>query len=307
MAKVYILGSINMDLVMETAKIPLRGETLFGEHFFVNPGGKGANQAVACAKQGAETRLIGAIGNDALGMEALTALKNYGVDCTDVRQKNAWSTGIAIILVENHDNRILLSTGANFQIFKEDIDQGLVDAKLGDIFIAQFENNPEATTYGLYVAHEKGLTVLLNPAPARKIDSNLLKNVDYLILNETECEMITGIHPDDITHIREAQRKLAILGCSKTLLTVGGRGCYSLIDGTIRHYPALPIFPIDTTAAGDTFVGAFAYGLLAFSGDLQKSINYATKAAGLTCLKKGAQQSIPTRNDVERYCFTKDE
>ncbi len=307
MAQVYILGSINMDLVMETAQIPSRGETLFGEHFFVNSGGKGANQAVACAKQGIKTKLIGAVGGDAFGMEALSALKNDGVDCTFVSPKSACSTGIAIILVENHDNRILLSPGANFQITKEDIDRGLSDAQPGDIFIAQFENNPEATTYGLRVAHKKGLTVLLNPAPARKIDSSLLKNVDYLILNETECEMITGINPNDMTRIHEAHSALTLLGCSKTLLTVGDRGCYSLIDGTIGHNPALSIHPIDTTAAGDTFVGGFAYGLLAFSGDLQKVIRYATKAAGLTCLKKGAQQSIPTRNEVEGYCFTKDE
>ncbi len=301
MKRIFVLGSINIDLVMETRTMPTRGETLFGDNFFVNAGGKGANQAVACAKQGIETFLIGSVGDDFFGIEATNALKTYGVHCETVKKKSNCSTGVAIILVENHDNRILLSSGANFKMSEKEIEEGLIEANPGDVFIAQFENNPEATLYGLKRAHEKGLTVILNPAPARLIDLTLLKYVDFLILNETECEAITGIVPNGLPNIQRAQQQMIQLGCSKTVLTVGSRGCYSLMEENIRHYPACMINPVDTTAAGDTFVGGFAFGFIEFSGNLEKSIIYATKAAALTCLKKGAQQSIPTRNEVEAY------
>ncbi len=301
MKRIFVLGSINIDLVMETRTMPMRGETLFGDNFFVNPGGKGANQAVTCAKQGIETILIGSVGDDAFGIQAISSLETYGVHCENVKKKSNCTTGVAIILVENHDNRILLSSGANIQMSEQDIEDGLLGANPEDVFIAQFENNPEATLYGLKRAREKGLTVILNPAPARSIDITLLKHVDYLILNETECEAITGIVPDELPNIQKAQQKMIKLGCSKTVLTVGSRGCYSLMEENIQHYPACMINPVDTTAAGDTFVGGFAFGLIVFSGNLEKSILYATKAAALTCLKKGAQQSIPTRNEVEAY------
>ncbi len=299
MRKVYVLGSINMDLVISVARMPARGETMHGKDFFTNSGGKGANQAVACAKQGVDTYLIGAVGEDVFASDLCNALEAYGVRTPFVRQLPT-STGVAVILIEHGDNRIVLDGGANLRITREQIDTALAHAECGDYFVAQLENNADAVHYALAKAKEKGMVTIFNPAPAVAQPKEIYKNVDILVLNETECEILTGIAPENAETMHSAYRAAAQWGVQCFVLTLGSRGsvCFTA-EGT---YPVAPhsVSAVDTTAAGDTFVGTLA-ARLAQGQTLRSALRSASAASALTCCKKGAQCAIPTHDEVETF------
>ena len=204
MKNVYVLGSINMDMVITTPYIPKEGETLMGSNFFLNGGGKGANQAVASAKQNVITYLIGNVGNDVFGKDLYSNLCDYNVDCEFVCKLNNSTTGVAMIIVHNNDNRIILDSGANFCVSNNQIDDALKTAQNGDIFVCQLENNLNAVVYGLKCAKEKNMITIFNPAPAKVLDKDIYNYVDYLILNETECEILSGINPIDVENTLKA-------------------------------------------------------------------------------------------------------
>jgi len=287
MQKVFVTGSINTDLVITTPYMPKLGETLTGSGFFSARGGKGANQAVAAARLGGNVIMCGCVGNDSFGEEAIKSLSDAGVNTKRIRKIDNTPTGTAIIVVENGDNRIILDKGANAHLTKKDIDETLSDANEGDIYLTQLENPIEVIGYGLKKAKEKGLYVVLNPAPANKEIIPYLEYCDLITPNESETALLGG---EDF-----------LLTKAKVILkTLGGDG-FEIIDKIGRkHYPCMKITPVDTTAAGDTLCGGLV-AQLANGKELEESALFGSKAASIACTKKGAQPSIPTYEEVVRY------
>ena len=285
--KVFVVGSINTDLVISAPYMPKAGETLTGGGFFSAHGGKGANQAVAAARLGADVVMCGCVGEDAFGSEALAALQKEGIDLSFVRTVQGVSTGTAVIVVVNGDNRIILDKGANAYLSKEDIDRALDCANAGDIYLTQLENPIEIIGYGLKRAKEKGMFVILNPAPAASEISPYVKYCDLLTPNETETEILGG--------------KDKLLKMGKTLLTTLGSKGFSIDkNGEYKQYPCPKVQAVDTTAAGDTLCGGLV-AKLAAGESLEDAALFGSKAASLACTRKGAQPSIPTLLEVEKF------
>lgn len=285
MKKIFIVGSINTDLVIKTPYMPQKGETLTGEGFFIAHGGKGANQAVATARLGGKVVMCGCVGNDSFGKEAVESLKRDGVDTTYIRTVDGVSTGTAIIIVSCGDNRIILNKGANAFLNKNDIDQTLKDAKSGDIYLTQLENPIEVIGYGLKKAHEKGMYVVLNPAPANKEVLEYVKYCNLITPNETELEILGG---------RELLLNMGI----DILVTLGEKGFEIINANDKQTYPCIKIKPVDTTAAGDTLCGGLV-ARLSSGCDLVESAKYGSLAASIACTREGAQPSIPLKKEVD--------
>lgn len=301
MRKIYVLGSINMDMVITTPYIPAEGETLSGNNFFLNGGGKGANQAVAAAKQNVITHLIGNVGNDIFGKDLINNLKNYKVDTTYLGELDNIPTGVAMIIIHNNDNRIILDGGANHKVTYTQIDEALKTAGINDIFITQLENNIDAVIYGLKKAKENKMVTIFNPAPAKILDSEIYNYIDYLILNETECEILSGLYPKDEATINEVYNKL---GVKNLIITLGSKGSLLVKSNEIVKISPNKVNAVDTTAAGDTYVGVFASQLVKGKSEID-ALNYASITSSLTCLKEGAQQSIPYEHEVIEYLNNK--
>lgn len=287
MKKIYVVGSVNTDLVITTPYMPKAGETLTGSGFFVAHGGKGANQAVAAARLGGKVVMCGLVGDDDFGKSAVRGLNEVGIDVSHVRVVSGSPSGIAVIIIENGDNRIILDKGANAELSEKNIDEALSDAEEGDIYLTQLETPVKVIGYGLKKAKEKGMYVILNPAPANKDVVPYLKYCDLITPNETETEIMGG-------------REFLLSQVPTLLVTLGGNG-FEIIDknGT-KHYDCLKINPVDTTAAGDTLCGGLA-AMLSKGKTLEESAIFGSKAASIACTRKGAQPSIPTLTEVENY------
>ena len=298
----YVLGSINMDMVISTPYIPSQGETLTGNNFFLNNGGKGANQAVAIAKQNVPTFLISAVGNDEFGKMTLNKLKSYNVNLDYVNTINNINTGVAMIIIENKDNRIILDSGANYKISTLQIDKALEHANENDVFVCQLENNEDAIYYGLKQAKKKKMITIFNAAPAKKIDQTIFNYVDYLIVNESECEIISSIKPINKQEILKAYNFIKV---KKLIITLGSKCSVLVEDEKIYQINANKVDVVDTTAAGDTYVGVLASQIIN-NKNMIEALNYASIASSLTCKVQGAQKSIPTEKDVEEYINNKE-
>lgn len=294
---VYILGSINMDIVANVAAMPRAGETLTAQSFFVNPGGKGANQAVAVGKLGGKVRMIGKVGTDAYAQPMLQNLRDAGVDTRFVTQAEGTS-GVAMIIVEGGENRIILDTGANHKLTTADVDEGLAEAAAGDVLLMQLEVPLDVVEYALRVGKQKGMITILNPAPAVPLSDELLSNVDVISPNETETEILTGVQPRDVVHVALAVKKLYQKGVKHVIITMGGRGSAVSHGQNITEIPSRKVQVVDTTAAGDTFVGTVALKL-ADGVDIVEACRFATAASAITIQRKGAAVSIPTLAEVE--------
>ena len=244
--------------------------------------------------------LIASVGNDVFGNDLIKTLSNYNVDVTYIDKLGDTSTGVAMIIIENKDNRIILDGGANRKISNEQIDKALVDAKENDIFITQLENNIDAVLYGLKKAKEKGMITLFNPAPAIKLENEFYSYVDYLIVNESECEILTTIDPVSLEDKKKAYKVLCDLGVKNLIITLGSKGSICFAGNEVIEVKANKVDAIDTTAAGDTFVGTLASKLIN-NASLKEALDYASICSSLTCLKNGAQQSIPTLKEVNEY------
>ena len=295
MKNIFVFGSINYDLVMSSPHMPKKGETVKGDNFFTNSGGKGANQAVACSKLGGNTFMLGATGADAFGTECKNALKAYGVNTGFVQTVENCATGTAVIILAECDNRIIIAGGANVSFDKEKR-YGVINknVKRGDIFICQLEISAECVAKGFEIAKSNGALTILNPAPAQKIGVEILKHTDIIIPNETEAEVITGESAGCINGLKNAGKYFKAFGVSEAVITLGSRGCY--YNGKI--YPAHKADKVvDTTAAGDTFIGALA-GRLAAGLDIAGSLDFCQKACALKVARRGAQIAIPTLAEV---------
>lgn len=301
MKKVIVFGSLNMDLTIESDRIPQKGETIDGHDFFTNTGGKGANQAVASAKLGAETFLIGRVGTDVFGNMALNKLKEYGVHCRLVSRSQNQPTGTAVILRCEGDNRIILSAGANHEIRIQEVEKALCSiAEPGDIFLTQFECDYQTTLDAVRLAKKMGLFTLMNPAPAKKIPDILYPLISQIVLNQTECEYLTGIYPQMEQDYRKVTEFFQAKGVGSVIVTLGAGGSITADSDEIRHVRSYRVPRVDTTAAGDCYIGALA-AATARGESLAESMIFATKAAALTITKSGAQQSIPYANDLTEF------
>ena len=287
MKKIYVVGSINTDLVIKAPYMPVSGETLTGEGFFTAHGGKGANQAVAAARLGGNVVMCGCVGEDDFGKAAVEAFKHDGIDTQYVRVVENTPSGTAIIIVVDGDNRIILDKGANGSLTQQDIDCALENAKEGDIYLTQLENPIEIIGYGLKKAKEKGMYVVLNPAPANKAIEPYLSDCDLITPNETEVDLLGG-------------REKLLEKVETLLVTLGGEGYEIVTRESRRSYPCIKITPVDTTAAGDTLCGGLV-AMIAEGKALEEAAKFGSKAASIACTRKGAQPSIPTRTEVEEW------
>lgn len=288
MKKVIIAGSLNTDLVINAPYAPRGGETIMGSGFMVNSGGKGANQATAVAKLGGRAYMCGCVGADAFGEELIKNLRGAGVNTDFVRKIEGTPSGVAIIVVTEGENRIIIDSGANGQLSEADIDKALSQAEAGDIYLTQLENPIDVVGYGLQRAKEKGLFTVLNPAPANKEILKYAEFVDIITPNETENEILGG------------KDSLFARGIKTVITTLGGAGYEIATAEGARTYPCIKITPVDTTAAGDTATGGLC-AKLAEGASVEEAMAYGSLAASIACTRKGAQMSIPTRCEVEDY------
>lgn len=300
MNKVFVLGSINCDLVISSDRFPQAGETIAGKNFFINSGGKGANQAVACSKLGAETYLIGAVGQDIFGQMCFRALEESGCSTRFVKQISGASTGIASIWVIGGENRILLDSGANFCLEEGYVLKVLQEqCREGDILVSQLEVGASVVEKAFGYAKKLGMKTVLNPTPvpAGGIDPNLLKCTDILVPNQTEAEGICGFEVRNRADLRRAALRLSEYGAGEILITLGKDGAYYYGKGVERTEKIFPVPAVDTTAAGDTTIGALAYRL-ASGHTVSDSMLFCAAASAIAVSREGAQQSIPTLPEV---------
>ncbi len=295
---VVVVGSLNMDLVFRVPRVPGEGETLTGRDFQQIPGGKGANQAVACARMGAKVAHVGCVGTDAFGAELIAGLRRDNIDVTHVTAEAGVASGIAMILVDDTaQNRIVLAPGAN-----AGLSAGHVGAAAGVIadaalMVLQLEVPLETVQAAIGIAKEAGCPVLLNPAPARELPDEVLANVDYLVPNESEATILSGIAVTDLSSAAQAARALRARGAGTVLLTLGGKGVLVAGEAGTCHFPAIPVQAVDTTAAGDTFIGGFVTGLIE-GRSVADAVALGQRAAALCVSRAGAQPSIPFRNEL---------
>mgnify|MGYP003290890154 CR=1 FL=1 len=297
--KIFIVGSINMDLVINAPFMPENGMTINGSNFLTNPGGKGANQAVAVSKLGGNSYMVGAVG-EAFGSELKNTLDSYGVNTEFVKEYSNTSSGIAVIVVVDGDNRIILDAGSNALVDRELIDTALSYASEGDYLICQLEIPQESVRYALKKAKEIKMVTVLNPAPAANLIDGILENVDIFNTNQFETEFYTGIYPKDEKTQMEAAHKLNDMGVSTVLITLGAHGSCAIQNGQYFRADGYKVNVVDTTAAGDTYIGAFV-AKLSEGSSLTEAMNYASKASALTVTKQGAQQAIPYKTEVDYY------
>lgn len=296
MKKIYIVGSLNMDLVIETEKMPEAGMTVTGGGFMTNPGGKGANQAAAVGKLGGNAYMVGAVG-ESFGDELVKALERHSVSAEFVERHTGVSSGIAVIVVADGDNRIILEKGANARLSFDAIDRALMTASEGDFLVTQLEISQAAVRYALQKAKEKKMVTLLNPAPSAPLEDGILPYCDYFAPNQSETEFYTGIYPSDEKTAEAASRALQQMGVANTLITMGVSGSYALCGNESYRAEAFPVKAVDTTAAGDTFVGGFVTRL-SEGASVFEAMRFASKASSITVTRRGAQQSIPTRDEI---------
>ncbi len=288
MKKIIIVGSLNTDLVINAPYAPVGGETLMGSGFMINSGGKGANQACACSKLGGNAYMCGCVGNDSFGNELIDNLKNVGVNTDFIRKVENTPSGVAVIVVTNGENRIIIDSGANGYLSKDDIDKVLEIATQGDIYLTQLENPIDVIGYGLKKAKENGLFTVLNPAPANTDILKYAPYVDIITPNETESEILGG------------KDTLFNQGIKTVITTLGSRGFEIATQGETKTYPCIKITPVDTTAAGDTACGGLC-AMLSQGKELDEAMKFGSLAASIACTKAGAQKSIPTKDEVDSY------
>jgi len=300
-AKVVVIGSLNMDLVTRAPRLPRGGETLIGESFCTIPGGKGANQAVAAARLGAQVSMVGCVGSDAYGQQLRGALLAEGIDCQAVSVVDG-SSGVALIVVDdNSQNAIVIVAGANGALIPDVLDRFDEVLQGADVVICQLEV-PDATVgYALKRARELGKIVILNPAPAsHALPADWYACVDYLIPNESEAAVLSALAVDSLETAEAAAAHLIAAGAGKVIVTLGAQGLMFANGASFEHFPAPRVKAVDTTAAGDTFVGGFAAALASGKSEVE-AIRFGQAAAALSVTRAGAQPSIPTLLEVQAF------
>lgn len=297
---ITVVGSINMDLIVKTDEIPRIGETIIGSELLQMPGGKGANQGVAIAKLNNNITFLGKVGNDIFGEELLKSMEEWGVNVEHIEISDA-STGIAVINVDREgNNNIVVIPGANYDVDKEYLERHLKAFKESDIILFQLEIPLDTVKKGLKISKNLGKITILNPAPAKELDNEIIKNVDILIPNEYELERISKIPVKDENSMLEAAEFLLKKGVKEIVVTLGDKGVLHVNSKGHKFYDAYRVNVVDTTGAGDSFIGGFTSSYLE-NKDIGQAIEVGQKTAALSIQKVGAQSSLPTEEEIERF------
>jgi len=284
------MGSLNMDLSLETKRFPQAGETLMGENYIASPGGKGENQAIAAAYYGSDVKILGAVGDDHFGEEIKLNLKKFKVDVSNVLVKSEARTGVAFITVAHTDNTIVVSPGANALVNEDDVDRFLEDAQEGDIFVSQLELPLSTVSYALQIAKNRKMKTILNPSPATDKILDVLPLCDFLIPNQSELFILR-----DTIDVAKASKQDTALN---TIVTLGDKGVH-YIDEDVKFKAYEPENAIDTTGAGDCFIGAFA-SMIARGEKVIHAVDFARCAASLSCQKRGTSEALRPFSEVEK-------
>ena len=299
--QILVVGSCNTDMVIKAAHLPRPGETILGGTFFMNPGGKGANQAVAIARLGGSVTFICKTGSDIFGHQSQQLFEEEGINTSYVFSDSGNPSGVALITVdEKAENCIVVASGANANLLPSDLAKAEEAIELADLILMQLEVPMETVCFVADIAWQKGKKVILNPAPAHPLPADLLHHLYLITPNETEAEMITGVKiTDDISAV-EAARVLSGMGVQHVIITLGSKGALICSDGEAEIVPALKVEAVDTTAAGDVFNGALTVAL-SEGRSLKESVRFACKASAISVTRVGAQSSAPYRNEVDIF------
>ena len=298
MPKIIVVGSSNTDMVIQSERIPRPGETILGGSFFMNPGGKGANQAVAAARLGGDVHFICKVGQDVFGDMARQQFENEGMHTEFVMSDANLPSGVALINVDAQgENSITVASGANGALHTTDIDQAEAIFESGDVLLIQLETPLETVWHAIKKAHKKGLKVILNPAPAAEIPDEIYPYIYTLTPNETETELLTGVSIDSLAKTQEAAHILLNKGLKHLIITMGSQGAYYQSAETKLFIPTKPVQAVDTTAAGDCFNGALAVSI-SQAKDWEPAIQFACEAATRSVTQMGAQASMPYLADL---------
>lgn len=299
--KLVVLGSINADHILNLESFPTSGETVTGHHYQVAFGGKGANQAVAAGRSGADIAFIACTGDDDIGERVRRQLERDRIDVAPVRAVNAQSTGVALIFVNAEgENVIGIHAGANAALSVEQVEAEKARIAGAQALLMQLESPLESVLAAAKIAHQHQTTVVLNPAPARDLPDELLSLIDIITPNETEAEKLTGIRVENDDDAAKAARVLHEKGIGIVMITLGSRGVWVSHDGQGRRVPGFKVQAVDTIAAGDTFNGAFVTALLEGTA-LDEAIRFAHAAAAIAVTRKGAQPSVPWREEIDEF------
>ena len=307
MQDILVIGSLNADLVVRAPHFPQPGETISGDDLHIIPGGKGANQAVAAARQGANVAMLGRVGNDSFGPFLLDSLKSNSVDITHVHADDS-ATGTAIIVVDaNGQNSIVLSAGANGKVSPADVDNAT--SLRPSLILLQLEIPIPTVLHAAQYARKNNIRVILNPAPAKSLPDELISLIDFIIPNETELSLLTGLEVKDIPSAENAAKVLLDRGAKNVIVTLGEKGALLVSGNQTTQVNAYKVDVVDTTAAGDAFIGGFASNLLesddmrqqASSLQIIEAVKYANACGALAATKFGAQPSLPTKEETENF------
>ena len=297
--RITVVGSLNMDLVVRSPRIPQPGETIIGHEWHTIPGGKGANQAVAAARIGGHVSMVGRVGGDAFAQDLLDNLAASGVDHSHVTRDREAATGVALITVDDDgENTIVVASGANMQLSPQDVEAAEEAIAASKVLLLQLESPLETVMHAAQVAQAHGVTVVLNPAPARQLPVELFSLVDVLVPNESETALLTGLLVNSLGAIESAAGALLDKGIGTVILTLGAQGALLADAKGFNLVPAFKVDPVDTTAAGDAFMGAFGVAL-AEAKPAAEAVRWGNAAGALAATKLGAQTSLPYREEVE--------
>lgn len=298
---IVVIGSSNVDMIIRGDRIPKPGETIIGGKFYKAAGGKGANQAVAAARAGGRVTFLSRVGNDVFGQEAIQGYRNDKINVNYVKVDQAESTGIALILVDSKgENCISVASGANMKLDKSDIKDATVELDNADVVLMQLETPIDTIEYIIKFLKNKQVKTILNPAPALKISDDLLAHLTIITPNETEVELLTGVTVNDEKDALKASKILLDKGVKNVIITMGKKGAFLHSELGSILIPSFEVNALDTTAAGDTFNGAFAVAV-AEGKALEDAVKYANAAAAISVTKMGAQPSIPLKNEIDNF------
>jgi len=296
--KIVVVGSCNTDMVIKADRLPVPGETILGGTFFMNPGGKGANQAVAASRMGGTVTLISKAGNDVFGKQSVMLYAAENIKTDYIYSDPKHPSGVALITVDSQgENCIVVASGANAFLTPSDIDKAAAEIESSDLVLMQLEIPIDTVEYVAEMANKKGIKVILNPAPARALSNNLLKHVDIIIPNRNEAEILSGIKVSDIESAKQAADIISAKGVDIVVITLGSQGALIKENKDYLFVEAFKVDVLDTTAAGDTFCGAFCVGL-SEGRSIPEAVRLAARAAAITVTRMGAQASIPYRSEL---------
>ncbi len=299
--KIVVIGSSNVDLIMKMDHLPEKGETVTNAEFFQVYGGKGANQAVAAARAGGDVAFVSCVGDDAYTPQMVQNYKDDGIDTRFVFHEKEIASGHALIMIGNQGmNYISVAPGANYRLTKQKIDEAVPVIDEAALIVMQYEIQEETVKYVIDHANNKGIPVLWNCAPGRAFDREYIPKINILVLNEVEAGFLSGMPVETETDAENAAEKLVKRGVEKVIITLGSKGAFILNRSEKINVPAFKVEAVDTTAAGDTFCGAFAVALVE-GKPMKEALLFASAAAAISVTRMGAQPSAPTRFEIEEF------